>query len=116
MVPVQVLVVVPTWWSSETHRGEAEAGEAATRAGDHLLLLQRVPAAGTKRGRPGGVGGRGAEAVFGPAGSAGGGGVPSLGTTCDRVVVVQPREMREAWRSVGNGRLPAILERRGGRL
>lgn len=116
VVPVQVLVVVPAWWSSETHRGEAEAGETAARAGDDFLLLQRVPTAGTKRRRAGGVRDRGAVAVvFGPAGSTGGG-VPFQGTTCDRVVVVQLRETGKAGRSVGNGRPPAVLEGRGGRL
>lgn len=113
VVPVQVLVVVPAWWSSETHRGEAEAGETAARAGDDFLLLQRVPAARTKRRRAGRVGDRGAVAVvFGPAGSTGGG-VPSQGTTCDRVVVVQLRETGKAGRSIGNGRPPAVLEGRG---
>lgn len=117
MIPVQVLVGVSAWRSSQTHRGEAKASKATAGTGDHLLLFERVSTAGAKRGRTGRVtGGRAEAIVFGPGGSIGSGVIPPHGTIHNHVVIVQVREGRQARGSVGDGRAPAILEGRGGRL
>lgn len=115
MVPVQVLVGVPAWWSSETNGGEAEPGEAAARTGDHFFLVYGVAAARTEWGRAGGVVGRGAEAVVVVCeGAVGVGRAPSQRSTHDHVVVVQMRKRRQTRGPVGVGRPPAICERRSG--
>lgn len=113
VVPVQVLVRVPAGRSSETKRGEAKAGKAAARTGDHILLIHCVSAAGTERRQVGRVAGRGVIAIVG--GGTARPGTPAQGSTHDQVVVVQTREGRQARGPVGDGRPPAVLEgRRGG--
>lgn len=109
MVPVQVLVGVSAWRSSETNRGEAETGEAAARTGDHLFLVQRVAAAGAERGRPGGVvGGRAIAIVVGCGGGVGVRGAPPQRSTHDHIVVVQMRKRGQTRRPVGVGRPKSV--------
>lgn len=114
MVPIQVLVGVPAWWSSETNRREAETGEAAARAGDHLFLVQRVATAGAIWRQTSRVARRRLVAVFVCCGSGiGSGGAPSQWSTHDHVVVVQMGKRRQRWRPVGHSRPPAIREASG---
>lgn len=110
VIPVQILIGVSAWWSSETHRGEAKAGQAAAGTGDHLLLVQRVAAARAERRGTGRVAGRRVVAVVvgGCGASVGGAVTPSLRSIHDHVVVVQMRKRRQAWGPVGDGRPPTV--------
>lgn len=107
MVHVQVLVGVSALRCSEAHRGEAEAGQAAAGTGDHLLLVEGVPAAGAEGRRAGRVAGRGVVAVVVGRGSVGCR-APAERSTDDHAVVVQTGERGQAWGPVGDGGPTAV--------